>query len=324
MTRAGFGQRRCMRTVFLAIAALALAPAAATAATPTVSTGAAARVTPTTASFTGKVNPRALSTSYHFEWGPNTGYGANTPAAPAGNGTANVTALADVGGLAPDTVYHFRIVATNRDGTTRGADRSFRTKKQPLGLNLAANPNPTIYGAGTTILGNLSGTGNAGQTIVLRQNPFPFTAGLQPFGNPVVTDKNGNFTVALLSVPITTQYQAAVSGKPVVSAVLTVPVAVRVGTEVNHQNVKRGRKVRFTGSVRPARDGAQVAIQKLGSSGKWVTVGGTITRHRDATLSVYRKSVTVRRGGTYRVFVGLQDGNYTSNTGRAIVIHSHR
>jgi hypothetical protein len=304
--------------------ALGAAPSAAVAATPSVSSGGAARVAPTTASFTGKVNPRGLSTSYYFQWGRTTGYGANTPATPVGNGTSTVTAVADVGGLTPDTVYHYRVVATNKDGTARGKDRSFRTKKQPLGLSLAATPNPVTFGDGMVLTGNLSGTGNAGETIVLRQNPFPFTQGLQPFGNPLVTDKAGNFSIAVLSVPLTTQYQASVSGKSVASPVLTVPVAVRVGSKTNHLSVRRGRKVRFTGSVRPARDGAQVAIQKLGRSGTWVTVAGTITRHRSTALSVYRKTITVRRGGSYRVFVGLQDGNYTSNVGRTILIKTHR
>jgi hypothetical protein len=315
-----------MRTALLALGVVlaGVVPSVATATTPTVSTGGAALVAPTTASLTGKVNPQGLSTNYHFQWGHTKSYGANTPTTGAGAGSGTIAAVAGIGGLTPDTVYHYRIVATNRDGTTRGKDRSFRTKKQPLGLSLAATPNPVTFGGGTTIGGNLSGTGNAGQTIVLRQNPFPFTAGLQPFGNPIVTDKAGNFAVALLSVPITTQYQASVSGKSVASAILTVPVAVRVGTDVSRTRVRRGSKVRFTGSIRPARDGAQVAIQKLGRSGTWVTVAGTITRHRNATLSVYRKTVRVRRGGSYRVFVGLQDGNYTSGVGRTITIHTRR
>ncbi|HEX6389079.1 MAG TPA: hypothetical protein VFZ89_06530, partial [Solirubrobacteraceae bacterium] len=272
-----------MRTVLLVsgVLALGVAPAVATAAAPSVSTGGAARVQPTTASLTGKVNPRGLSTSYHFQWGKTKTYGNNTPSTPAGDGSSSIAAVADIGALTPNTVYHYRIVATNRDGTARGSDRTFRTKKQPLGLSLAANPNPVTFGGGTTIAGNLSGTGNAGETIILRQNPFPFTAGLQPFGNPVITDTAGNFAVALLNVPITTQYGAYVQGKSVVSPILTVPVAVRVGSKVNHRRVTRGRNVRFTGSIRPARPGAQVAIQKLGRrSGKWVTVAGTITRHR--------------------------------------------
>ncbi len=315
-----------MRSALLTLGVLVagLVPATASAAAPSVSTGGAARVMPTTASLTGKVNPRGLSTSYRFQWGRTKTYGNTTPSTPAGASTSAVTAVADIGGLTPDTVYHYRIVATNRDGTTRGSDRSFRTKKQPLGLSLGATPNPVTFGGGVTLTGNLSGTGNAGETIILRQNPFPFTAGLQPFANPIVTDKAGNFALALLNVPITTQYQAVVQGKPVASAILTLPVAVRVGTDVSRTRVRRGSRIRFTGSIRPARPGAQVAIQKLGRSGKWVTVAGTITRHRNSTLSVFRKTVRVPRGGSYRVFVGLQDGNYTSNVGRTITVRTRR
>jgi len=315
-----------MRTLFVAagLIILALAPATATAAAPSASTGGAARVTPTSATLTGSVNARGLSTTYFFQWGRTTGYGANTPVTAAGDGTGNVAAAADIGGLTPNTRYHYRIVARNSDGTTRGRDRAFTTRRQPLGLNLSANPNPVTFGGGTTIAGNLSGTGNSGRTIVMRQNPFPFTQGLQPFGNKLVTDANGNFSVALLSVPITTQYQAQVDNSSVASAVLTVPVAVRVGTDVSRRRVRRGSKIRFTGSIRPARPGAQVAIQKIGRSGKWVTIAGTITRHRSSQLSVYGKSVRVPRGGSYRVFVGLQDGNFTSNVGRTITVRSFR
>ncbi len=315
-----------MRTVYVAIglALFAIAPATASAAAPAASTGGAARVTPTTASLTGTVNARGRSTTYNFQWGRTTAYGAVTAVTAAGDGTGNVSAVADIGGLTPNTRYHYRLVARNSDGTTRGRDRSFTTRRQPLGLNLSANPNPVTFGGGTTIAGNLSGTGNAGRTIVMRQNPFPFTQGLQPFGTKLVTDPNGNFSVALLSVPITTQFQAQIDNSAVASGVLTVPVAVRVGTNVSRTRVKRGRTIRFTGSIRPARDGAQVAIQKIGRSGKWVTIAGTITRHRSSTLSVFGKSVRVPRGGSYRVFVGLQDGNFTSNVGRTVTIRSFR
>jgi hypothetical protein len=314
------GARLALATLTATLTCAATAAAAA----PAVSLGGAARVTPTSATLTGKVNPRGVATTYFFQYGPTVGYGAVTPTTGVGATAKAVAAAADIGGLSPFTKYHYRLVAQSKDGTTRSGDRTFSSAKQPLGLSLAATPNPVPFGGGTTLTGNLSGTGNATQTIVLKQNPFPFTAGLQPFGNQVITDKAGNFSVALLGVPITTQYQASVVGKNVASPVLTVPVAVRVGSQVNHTNVKRGRKVVFTGSIRPARDGAQVAIQKLTSKSTWVTVAGTITRHRSKDLSTFRKSIRVRRGGSYRVFVGLQDGNYTSSVGRTITVHTHR
>lgn len=301
-------------------------PAAARAADPpSATTGGAARVTPTTATLTGAVNPRGSATTYEFQYGPTRSYGVVTPAVSAGSGTATVTAVADVTGLAPNTRYHYRIVARSREGVRGGADRTFTTRRQPLGLALVATPNPVTYGSPITLSGTLSGTGNAGQAIVLRQNPFPFTAGLNPFGPRLITDASGAFALGPVGVALTTQFQAVVDGKDVASAILTVPVAVRVGTRVSRTRVRKGGRVRFTGSIRPARDGAQVAVQKRTRRGGWVTVAGTITHHhRSGTLSTFRRTVRVRRSGAYRIFVGLQDGNYTSNVGRTITVRLRR
>ena len=46
-------------------------------------------------------------------------------------------------GLAPSTTYHFRLVAENGKGTTRGPDRSFTTLAAPAG-----GPPPTDPGSG--------------------------------------------------------------------------------------------------------------------------------------------------------------------------------
>lgn len=315
------GARLALALTTLSLSATGAAEAATA---PTVTTGGVARLTQTSVTVLGSVNPQGRQTRYSFQYGRTTNYGGVTPLTSAGAGTSAVAAAADLVGLQPNSKYHYRLVAVSSAGTTRGKDRTFTTQRQPLGLSLAATPDPVPFGSGTTLYGTLSGTGNANQTLVLRQNPFPFTGGLQPFGNKVVTDKNGNYSVALLSVPITTQYRVDVEGRDVQSAILTLPVAVRVGTDVSRTRVRRGSRVRFTGSIRPARDGAQVAVQKRTSTGRWVTVAGTITRHRSAQLSTFRKTVRVPRGGRYRIFVGLQDGNYTSGVGRTILIHTRR
>ncbi len=316
---------RTLRMGVTTVLALAtLTPVAMAAERPGISLGSAARVTPTTATLTGKVDPNGARTNYHFEYGLKAGnYTAQTVPMDAGSGTKAIGAAADIAQLAPNTVYHYRLLAANEKGTTTSGDKSFRTAKQPLALSLGATPNPVPYGSGTTLTGTLSGTGNAGQAIVVKQNPFPFTGGLQPFGNKVITDRAGNFSVALLTVPLTTQYVAQVNGKSITSPVLTVPVAVRVGTAVSRKVVKRGRRVRFSGSIRPARDGAQVAIQRR-VRGKWRTVTGTITHHRSSQLSTYAKRVRITKGGAYRVWVSLQDGNYTSAAGRTIMLRTHR
>ena len=45
-----------------------------------------------------------------------------------------------------------------------------------------------------------------------------------------------------------------------------------VSTHVRRTRARRGIRVRFSGTVRPARDGAQVAFQKRRGA-TWVTIG---------------------------------------------------
>jgi hypothetical protein len=304
--------------LLLSLVLPALASGAST--KPTVVTGAFANLTPEAVTILGKVTPNGAETTYLFRFGTTTLYGQETPVHNAGAGEAAVTVLGNLAGLAPATTYHYRLVAHNRNGTVTGADRTFKTKAQPLGLTLAATPNPVPFGAGTTLLGNLNGTGGAGRQVVLQQNPFPYTTGFTTLGNPQVTAADGGFAFPLLSVPFNTQYRVLIPTRPeIVSPLLLVSVAIRVSTNVSATRVHTGRLVRFSGRVTPARVGAQVAIQKLNSKKNWVTVAGTITHRLSSSASRYAKRVRIRRGGTYRVFVAA-DGNFVPNTGRSVKI----
>jgi hypothetical protein len=316
------------RSALVAVVATGLcvmAPTAASAATPLVTTGGAAQVTISSATLTGTVNPRGLSTSYYFQYGTTTAYGSRTASTAAGKGGAGVAAAAQITGLGSNTRYHYRLIAHNGDGTVAGNDRTFRTPRQPLGLTLNATPNPVVFGGLTTLAGTLSGTGNAGRAVQLQQNPFPFTAGFANVANAQVTDANGGFSFTILSVPLTTQYRVLASNnQAVVSPVVTVSVQVLVRTSVTHRHVRRGSNVRFSGSVRPAVPNAPLAIQKRSPSGKWVTVSGSITRPGGNGFAVYGKTIRVKRGGRYRVFVGASGGTFTPNVGRTITIHTFR
>jgi hypothetical protein len=300
-----------------------LLPAAAQAATaaPGVSTGGAASVQQQTARLTGAVDPNGLATKYQFQYGTTSAYGAVTPeAAVAGDGRKAVTA--DVSGLAPNTKYHYRLIAHNDKGLTKGADRTFTTKKQPLGVTFAATPNPEPFGGTTTLAGTLTGTDNASRDVVLQSNPFPYTQGFKPVGSKVVTDGQGNFTFNMLQVPLNTQYRVALPDKPsVVSPIVVVSVQVSVSSRVGTYRLKKGHKLTFSGAIRPAVDGTPIAIQKK-SGDRWVTVAGTAARHNSSASSVYSKKVTIRRGGTYRVYAGVTNGSFVPNTGREIKIRT--
>ena len=300
------------------------APAAAVAASPPgISTSTAVKITPTSATIRGAVNPRDVETSYAFQYGPTKAYGASTPVTPIGKGTSAKAVSAGIVGLAPATTYHFRVIATSGAGTSRSADRSFQTQKQPLGLALAATPNPVPFGAATTLAGTLSGTDNANKQVLLEQNAFPFIAGFVAVGNPQVTNATGAFAFPILSLTTTTQFRVQIPGRPVVSPIVTAFVAVTVRTDISATRIRRGRSVRFAGTITPIRDGAQVAVQKLRGT-EWITVGGSTARHYRADRSKYAVRVKVSRGGSYRVFVGTNSGDIANNVGRTVKIRSFR
>ena len=310
------------------IAAGLLAPAAAGAATrPDVTTGPVANLAQSTVTLTGRVNPNGAETTYTFEYGTTRVYGTQAPAPPAsvGKGTTRKAVAVDIGGLAPATTYHYRLVARNATGVRRGSDRTFKTKRQPLGLTLGASQNPVAPGGNTTISGTLSGTGNGERQVVLQSNPFPYTAGFQNASNVQLTNADGTFAFPVLGVSLNTQYRVALPNQPQVqSPIVSVGVAPKVTVKTQRvRKTARGRIVRFRGRVTPAHDGTQVAIQKL-KKGTWVTIQGTITKHHSGGYSRYRKAVRLRRGGTFRVYVGVADGDHVATASRSVRIRVRR
>ena len=311
-----------MTVVCAAVAAL-VAPAVATAARPAVTTGAVAAVSQNSVQLSGTVDPNGKATRFYFEYGPTTAYGAVSDGNPAPRIGRAAGVLATVAGLQPFTRYHYRIVAFNADGQRRGRDRTFRTLRVPLALSLAATPNPVIAGRAVTLSGTLGGTGNAGRRIRLRSNPFPYLGGFNPIGNSVVTDPVGGFSFALLSLPVTTQFQVQIEAAPeIASAIVTVGAAVRVSTGTERRRVARGVSVRFAGRIHPARDGVLVEIQKR-VKGQWRTVKRTTARHATAAYSRYAKRFLIRKRGAYRVVVN-SDGQFVGNAGRVIRIRPRR
>jgi NHL repeat len=90
---------------------------------------------------TASVSEEGLPTTYMFEYGPTEAYGSTTPMATLPSGSGSVTASARLSALAPDGEYHFRIVASNADGVSVGADEVFRT----LPLGTTELPDGRVY-----------------------------------------------------------------------------------------------------------------------------------------------------------------------------------
>jgi alpha-tubulin suppressor-like RCC1 family protein len=97
--------------------------------TPTIVTGGASSLTQDSATVNATVNPNGEDVSEcEFEYGTTSSYGSNAPCAPSpGSGTAAVAVSASIGGLAANTTYHFRVRATNPEGTGESSDTTFTT-----------------------------------------------------------------------------------------------------------------------------------------------------------------------------------------------------
>ena len=310
--------------VVLIVALLGLT-ATATAAAPDVRTGNAQGIEAGAATLTGTVNPNGEATTYYFEYGTTRRYGSRTADTSAGSGRSARRVEVRVEGLAPNTLYHFRLVASNPSGVRSGADQTFRTRRQPLGLQITAAPNPAVFGSAATITGALTGTGNANRQVVLQQRPFPFTGEFADTGNPIVTDANGAFSFPVLPLPGTTQFRArTVQPDNVFSEVLTLGVAARVGTLVSARTVRRYKRVRFFGTVTPARVGAPFEVQRKTGTGRWLVVGRGFTTEGGDTASKFSKRVRVTRTAKYRVLVHMVDGPIVSGFGREVAVAVRR
>jgi len=100
---------------------------------PDVSVTTSSDVTASGAVLRATVHPQGNGTTALFEYGLTTAYGSQTTAVSVGSQDSVQPVSAPIGGLQPSTTYHFRVVATNDGGTTRGPDKTFTTLAAPPG-----------------------------------------------------------------------------------------------------------------------------------------------------------------------------------------------
>ena len=105
-------------------------------------------LTATGATLNGTVNPNGVVTTARFEYGLSASYGSTASVAlsPAG-GAASQSVSAVLSGLAPRTIYHYRLSATNSLGAAATADSIFTTlspleawRQQHFGTTADAGP----------------------------------------------------------------------------------------------------------------------------------------------------------------------------------------
>jgi hypothetical protein len=306
---------RLAAVICVAIAALAAGATNALAASPpAVKTGNAGAVTPQTATIGGSINPRGAPTAFYFRFGTTKSYGTRTSTGDAGSGTKSVAASAPLGGLRPNTTYHYQLVAFSTAGTTLGSDRTFKTLQIPTTLTLTASPNPVVYASAVSVAGALTGPDVDGKKVALEANPFPFIGPFQQIGNSVLTSPQGGYSF-LIGAPITMQLRVVNQSKPGVASP-TIVLNVALVTTLRAHRARRGR-VRFSGRVVPPRAGNAVLIQHRTRKG-WATVGITLTRAKSAAFATFSKRLRLRRGGRFRAVVKTAAGDYVDGTSRTI------
>ena len=94
---------------------------------PGAATGSAAQVGLRKATLTGTVTPNGASTAYSFQYGLTDAYGLQTATAVVPAGTAPVPVSTQLTGLAPGTLFHYRIVASHGPFGAYGADATLVT-----------------------------------------------------------------------------------------------------------------------------------------------------------------------------------------------------
>jgi hypothetical protein len=172
---------------------------------PAVTTGSATSVGVTTATLTGSVDPKGLTTSWHFDYGTTTSYGSKTPSKSAGSGNGATAVSAAISGLAPATTYHFRLVASSSAGTADGADITFAT---PAAVTIQTDGYRVVAGRFVTLSGVVTG-GGPGQVVTIYGQTFGATSSAQV--STVLTGGSGSWSYEARP-NIQTAFQAGANG----------------------------------------------------------------------------------------------------------------
>jgi hypothetical protein len=281
---------------------------------PAVSSQRARDIGPQAATATASIDANGSATTYRVEYGTSTNYGRLTPVAQfTGAGTGSVAvALAD---LRPYTRYHWRTVATNAAGTTRGADRSFRTARLPSSVTLGVSRKTVPYGGDVRLGGRVSGAGVSGMTVELQreQDQGFVTAGTARTG------RDGGYLFTIAELFATTRFRVVTRTQVVAtSPIVTARSRVTAGIRVRHHARKRAR---LEGSVLPAITGT-VVLQLYRPGAGWKRVRTTTLTPADEVRSRYRFTVqrlkrTARR---FRVIATPEPGTFARDWTRSVVV----
>jgi hypothetical protein len=181
---------------------------------PAVTSGAASRITHSSAGVTGVVNPEGQATTYSFRYGTTTAYGLQTSPSSVGSGTTPVAVHGTLYGLTANTTYHYQLVAQNAGGTSYGADQTLVTSSSEavvLGHEGFVSPGHVVgvelgcFHGTSTCTGRLTMSHDG---TVIGQRDYSIPAGSGGFQNMVLSSAGQqllgqNSTFNLLPVTVT-------------------------------------------------------------------------------------------------------------------------
>jgi hypothetical protein len=308
---------------------------ASTSAPPGVTTTPASQIGTTGATLNGSVNPIAQTTTYWFEYGTSVVYGSQVPLAPAdaGSGTADTPVSAAVGGLAPGTTYHYRLVAQNAGGTSYGNDQTFSTQSPPIVTTGSASAigvdsatlNATVdpRGTPTTYVFEYGLTNTYGKKVPLT----PGTAGSASQALAVATPVNGLRPGATIHFRVVATNSAGTSiGADASFKTSRLRVLAAVGTTTLKGALKRGVGTRPRCNANcsvtlqlllPAKLAKRLHVKRVVASAKVRTgPGGRAARLR------FAKKVAARLRKQRKLALSLKLTATTSAGGRATATKS--
>jgi len=181
-------------------------------------------------------------------------------------------------------------------------------KAPPNQLSISASKTTVRFGTTVFINGQLTGPNSPGETVELEANPFPF-AGFKNAGT-FTADPTGRYSFAQMPTA-NTRFRTEARTKPrTQSTEVTVNVALSVSLSVSDRTPRRGQRVTFSGSVRPAHDGQIALIQRRTSNGSYKTLARAILADAGNESSAYTRRLRIRSSGIYRIEVPSGDADH--------------
>jgi hypothetical protein len=267
---------------------------------PVVVTSAASGVGNSGATLAGTVNPAGQATAFTFEYGTTTSFGSLAPVVELDSASSPEPVSAMLTGLASNTTYLYRVVATNATGTSSGAVGSFTTGPGGLpvvttgaassitanGATLSGTVDPHAsptsfafeYGT-TTSFGSLSAIDSAGSAPGVQSVSLP-VGGLAPSTTYLyridATNANGTATGVVRS--FTTAAMPAAQLRAALAVTCTCPVTAPVAGA-------RAASAGLRAAVKPAAKPLRWAARGNRSLGTVKVAADSVVRWTDATGS---------------------------------------